>query len=195
METLRTWTTPHLPLALLLVLVLAACSEDGPTDADTTVGESGAAGFADGEAWFNVDESGGTVTLLAGADPARQEEVTVPIVADATWTIDGASHEFVIFNIGVDQCPVPDSGDADDIPGFRGVGQDPDGRPLNLNAGAPTLAINTTYEADWRSTTTAHDWFSPPWVIADGEMRAEEDTVTVVDTGDKVTGTIVVTCR
>ncbi len=57
------------------------------------------------------------------------------------------------------------------------------------------MAINTTYEADWRSTTTAHDWFSPPWTMAEGEMRAEEDSITVVETGDKVAGSIVVTCR
>lgn len=189
-------------LALSLVLTLASC---GGGDDDTGADDAGGGGEqatdnggedmtndgetsddggdqdnADGGAWFTLDEQAGMVNM-DGYDR--------PIAARGIFTVDGAEYEFVTIT-----CPVPESGNAEDITGFHGVGYDPDGVPFNFNAGAPDLAFNTTYDEDWRSTNTAHDVFSPDWTVSGSEMRSEGFRVTIVETGEKVDGSIVVTC-
>lgn len=207
----RRWSHGVALAAGIMVLLVACGGDDNAVESqpaidDPSSGADGQDGRGEGDgtdgddsgdegSWFSIDESVGTVTIAAHGDPARGEEVTAPIVADGTWTIDGDDFEFVVFNVGVNECPVPASGASEDIRGFRGVGHSPDGRPFNVNAGAPDLAISTTWDADWRSTNTAHDDFGPDWTIGADELRIDDSQVKDVEAGERVPSSLLITCR
>lgn len=164
---------------LLLDLALVAC---GGADEGATAARSGSGDQVANETttWFSIDEEAGTITTTEG--------YTYPIEVRGTLTVDGEDYEFVAIG-----CPIPESGAVEDLPNWVGYGYAPDGRPYHVNA-AGTLAFNITYDADWRSTDTEFDEFSPDWMIAGEEMRIEEFDVEDPETGGDVSASIVVRC-